>query len=161
MRSAAERLCWWAACRDVVAELRKRFAEGFLNHPSCNVISEAQARDHICQSPWFLKLAHEAERTTKSEIHQLLANSHVSAKQSLAAGHWQNEFAGKEILRDLGSRICDRVRFTNYKPRPSEFDEDMAKEIGAWQSENGAVPSDLLELLQALKLRIARPPSKS
>jgi hypothetical protein len=40
MHAAASRLLWWAACRDVVAELRKRFREGFLSDPTCDVTSD-------------------------------------------------------------------------------------------------------------------------
>jgi len=157
MKSAAGRLCWWAACRDVVAELKRRFRQGFVSDPKCDVSNESQAREHICRSPWFQNLAQETADTTEANIHQLLTNSHVSANQSLADGRWKTEFAGKEILHDVGSRICDRTRFTNYRPSAAEFDQDVAKEIGACQRENNAVPPDLVDLLQALQLRIARP----
>jgi hypothetical protein len=53
MAVAAGRMCWWAACRDVVAEFRKRFREGFMNDPNCELSTEAQATDHIVQSQWF------------------------------------------------------------------------------------------------------------
>ncbi len=33
MATAASRLCWWAACRDVVAELRRRFRQDFMTGP--------------------------------------------------------------------------------------------------------------------------------
>jgi len=35
INSAAAKLCWWAACRDIVAELRRRFREGFIGDPTC------------------------------------------------------------------------------------------------------------------------------
>jgi hypothetical protein len=156
MTTAAGRLCWWAACRDVVAELRRRFRAGFLTDPSCAVNSEAQARDHICHSPWFQKLAQETSRTTEADVHQLLSNAHVAANQSLADGRWKDEFAGKEIFHDVGSHICHLPGISNYHPSKAEFDEDLAKEIGAWQRQNNAVPADLTDLLSALQQRIAR-----
>ncbi len=156
MRVAAGRLLWWAACRDVVAELRRRFREGFLRDPTCDVSSDIQARDHICSSPWFRKLAHECERTTEAEVDQLLSTARAAADQALADGNWKSEFAGKEILRDVGSRICDRTKIRGYKPSAAEFDGDLAKEVGAWQRDNDAVPSDLTDLLVALQIRIAR-----
>ena len=159
MSTAASRLCWWAAGRDVIAEFRKRFREGFLSDPSCAVGTEDQAMDHIVRSPWFQKLASQVNRTTVSDVHNLLLNAHVKATQSLSDGRWRNEYAGKEILRDVGSRICDRPRIPNYAPKKAEFDADLAKEVGAWQRQNNAVPPDLLDLLLALQLRIARPPS--
>ena len=114
MTTAANRLAWWAACRDVVAELRRRFREGFLNDPSCAVSREDEARDHICQSEWFQKLAQEAGRTTEAEIHRLLSAAHLAANQSLSDGRWKTEFAGKEILRDVGSRICDHTEIPGH-----------------------------------------------
>lgn len=110
MATEARRFCWWAACRDVVAEMRRRFREGFLGDPSRDVVTETQARDHICQSPWFQKLPEEIGRTTEADIHQLLADAHRAADQSLADGSWRTEFAGKEIFRHIGSRICDRAK---------------------------------------------------
>ncbi len=160
MRVAAGRLLWWAARRDVVAELRRRFREGFLSDPNCDVSSDAQAHGHICSSPWFQKLAHECGRTTEAEVDQLLSTARALADQSLADGSWKLEFAGKEILRDVGIRICDRTKFPGYKPSAAEFDGDLAKEVGAWQRDNNAVPSDLTDLLVALQQRIASPPSR-
>jgi hypothetical protein len=157
MAAAASRLCWWAACRDVVAEFRKRFREGFLNDPNCELSTEVQATDHIVQSPWFQKLPSEVARSTLADVRQLLSDAHAAANLALADGRWKDEFAGKEILRDVGSRICDRTRFSSYNPTKAEFDSDLAKEIGAWQRQNDAVPPDLVVLLQALQLRIARP----
>jgi hypothetical protein len=158
MTTVATRLCWWAACRDVVAELRRRFRAGFLGDPSCDVNSEDQARDHICRSPWFQRLASEVSRTTVADVHQLLSDAHSRASQSLTDGSWKVEFAGKEILHDVSSRICHLPGLRN--PNPAQFDEDLAKEIGAWQRQYQAVPPDLGELLGALQQRIARGPTR-
>ncbi|MGP0063676.1 MAG: hypothetical protein ACLQGP_08785 [Isosphaeraceae bacterium] len=160
MTTAAGRLGWWAACRDVVAELRKRFREGFLNDPTCAVSCGDEARDHICQSPWFQKLAQETARTTEADIHRLLSDAHVRANQSLSDGRWKTEFAGKEILRDVGSRICDHTSFPRHSTTSTPFDEDLAKEVGAWQRANKAVPADLTDLLAALQQRISRARTK-
>jgi hypothetical protein len=160
MTGTATRLCWWAACRDVVAELRRRFRAGFLGDPACTVDSEDQARDHICQSSWFQRLAHETSRTGVVDVHQLLSDAHLRARQSLCDGNWKVEFAGKEILHDVGSHICHRPGLKNYNPSRAEFDEDLAKEVGAWQRRNQAVPRDLTDLLAALQQRIARTPTK-
>ncbi len=156
MATVAGRLAWWAACRDVVAELRRRFREGFLKDPSCAVSREDEARDHICQSLWFQNLAREAGRTTEAEIHRLLSEAHLAANQSLSDGRWKTEFAGKEILHDVGSRICDHTKIRRHSTTGNPFDEDLAKEVGAWQRANNAVPADLTDLLAALQQRIAR-----
>ena len=156
MTAAASRLCWWAACRDVVGEFRKRFREGFLSDPNCELSTEVQATDHIIRSPWFQKLPSEVARSTAADVRQLLSDAHAAANLALSDGRWKDEFAGKEILRDVGSRICDRTKFPSYNPTKADFDADLAKEIGAWQRQNNAVPPDLIVLLQALQLRIAR-----
>ncbi len=156
MRMAAGRLCWWAACRDVVAEMRRRFREGFLNDPPCSIPDHAEAMNHICRSPWFMKLAAEVGRTTESEIGDLLSKAHTRANGLLADGGWMSDFAGKEILRDVGSRIFDRTKPSKQQISPAQLDEDLAKEVGAWQKRNNLVPDALNELLAALRQRIAR-----
>jgi hypothetical protein len=155
--SAASRLHWWVACRRVVAELRERFRGGFIQDPTCPPVdSEAAAQNHICKSPWFSKLATEIQRTTVADIHKRLSAAHTDAAAALSDGSWKTEFAGKEIIHDVGSRICDRQVIPTYNPTAAEFDEDLAKEVGAWQRVNGAVPQDLADLLAALRARIAR-----
>jgi hypothetical protein len=156
MHEKAARLCWWAACRDVVAELRRRFREDFVSDPAAEIESKAAALAHVCDSSWFQKLADQARRTTEKDIQSLLSSAHRRASRSLRDGTWTPEFAGKEILRDIGSRICHRRGMPNYRPTPSEFDEDIAKDIGAWQRQNNAVPPNLTDLLKALHMRIAR-----
>jgi hypothetical protein len=156
MTAVAKRLCWWAACRDEVARLRKRFREGFMSDPSCAVCSEDEARNHICQSRWFQSLAQKAAQTTEADIHQSLSDFYERAIQSLADGSWKVQFSGKEVLHDVQSRICHLPRIPQYNPKPAQFGEDLAKEVGAWQRDNGAVPADLAELLVALQQRVAR-----
>lgn len=147
MATTASRLCWWAACRDVVAEMRQCFRVGFLGDPACTVSTEDQARDHICQSPWFQKLPGEISRTTMSDVQQLLSDAYRAAYQSIGDGRWRTEFAGKEILHDVASRFCHLPGIKNYRPGSAQFDEDLAKEVGAWQRLNNAVPADLTDLL--------------
>lgn len=159
MLAEARRFCWWAACRDVVAEMRRRFREGFLEDPSRNVQTQAQARDHICRSPWLVKLPHEIGRTTEADIHQLLDEAYQKAEDALANGSWRTEFAGKEIFHHVGSRICDFERAKLAPEEKAQFHEDLAKEVGAWQRDSGNVPEDLTELLAALRQRIAPPPA--
>ena len=81
-----------------------------MEHPKCSVDTEVKARDQIVQSPWFQKLAFETRRTTEPDVEQLLLDAHTNANQCLADGRWKDEFVGKEILRDVGSRIFDRPR---------------------------------------------------
>jgi hypothetical protein len=154
LATAAGRLTWWAACRQVVAELKRRFRVEFVPDPPCGTIAdEAGAIDHICASPWFVKLAGEVARTTHDDVRRLLVGAHQEAQIQLADGTWRQQFAGKEIYRDVGSRICDRTApaLRGYRPTQVEFDVDLAKDVAAGQFASNRVPHDLVELLRALR----------
>ena len=155
MLSKAKNLCWWAACRATIAELRQRFREPFVPDPSQSVVDEVTARDHICKSPWFEKLATEAGQSTEADIVTLLADSHSRVNRGLADGNWRTDFAGKEILRDVAGWMCDRTAMPKFPSPHTEFFSDLAKEIAVWQRSKYVVPADLIELLDSLERRIA------
>jgi len=155
MKDAAGRLCWWAACREVIAELKRRFREPFVEDPGCDLSDPEGAERHICESDWFRKLGDEAARTTTSDVRKLLEAGYQQARERIADGTWRSEFAGKEILSDIGSRICDHPRLANRMTR-SEFHMNLAKDVADWQVQQGRVPSDLIELRSALEVRINR-----
>ncbi len=156
LMAAAGRLTWWAACRYVVAELKGRFRDPFVADPACGTIAdEASYVDHICTSNWFGKLAQEAARTTREDVRDLLADAHLRAQSQLSDGTWRTEFAGKEIYRDVGSRICDLTAPTLRGYTPKMVDIDLAKDVAAGQAANSRVPHDLLDLLAALRSRIS------
>lgn len=152
IKQAADRLVYWALCRDVLAELKRRFREPFVPDPPRNLDSFESAKIHICNHPWFKKLAHEVERISETDIVGLLNDGFQDCQARLDDGRWRSDFAGKEIFRDIGSRIFDR-RKSRF---PVEFDNDLAKDIAAAQVAANSVPPDLTELLAALKRRIAR-----
>ena len=142
-----------------MAELKRRFREPFVVDPPCTLSSHSAARDHICNSPWFQKLDTESARTKESDIDQLLNDRYQEAQNRLKDGTWRIEFAGKEIFRETGSRIFDRTMNRGYNPTPADFDIDLAKDIAVSQVASGSRPTDLVDLLAALKSRIARTPS--
>lgn len=159
MFQKAESLCWWAACREVLAELKRRFREDFIPDPPIPLVGDLDwARDHICKHSWFAKLAATVGQSTLNHVSQLLNEKHAAANVWLADGTWRREFSGKEIFRDLGSRICDRTSPPrNTSPDDfARFDVDLSRQVADWQVANGAAPQDLKDLLQALKERIAR-----
>ncbi|HKI21650.1 MAG TPA: hypothetical protein VKA15_27405 [Isosphaeraceae bacterium] len=159
MVSKSQQLCWWAACRDVIAELKQRFSDSFVPDPKQSVIDEATARAHICESPWFRKLPTETGRSSEADVHALLGVAYAAASGRLADGSWRQEFAGKEILRDVAGWMCDRTVIPKFPSTDMEFYSDLAKAIAGWQVANNAVPIDLAELLAALKARVAPAPS--
>ncbi len=155
---AASRLTWWAACRRVVAKLKARFREQFVPDPPCGTIAdESAALNHIRQSGWFRKLSHEAGRSTESDVGKLLSAAHRLASFQLKRGSWREDFAGKEIYHDVGSRICNRNHrsLRGYQPTQVEFDIALAKDVAAEQVANNQVPHDLVDLLAALRFRIS------
>jgi hypothetical protein len=156
MIQKASQLCWWAVCRDAIAELKRRFREPFVPDPKQSVTDETMAHAHICGSAWFAKLAMEAGRSSEADVHTLLSVSHARASDRLADGTWRSDFPGKEILRDVAGWICDRTKIRRFPSSDGEFYSDLAKSIAAWQLDNGAVPTDLTALLTALHMRIAR-----
>uniref|UniRef100_UPI0013EA21D6 DUF4435 domain-containing protein n=1 Tax=Aquisphaera insulae TaxID=2712864 RepID=UPI0013EA21D6 len=145
MKKRAGELCWWAACRDVVAEIKRRFRDRFISDPPCSPADLATSKKHICDSPWFQKLSSEVARSSESEIEKLLQEKHGVAQESLANGTWRQDFAGKEIFRDACSRICDRTQLKRGMS-PTEFDIDLTKDVAAYQVKASTVPSDLVEL---------------
>jgi hypothetical protein len=157
MVGKASQLCWWAACRDAIAEPKRRFREPFVPDPKQSVIDEATARAHICGSAWFLKLATETGRSSAADVHALLTGSYAIASGRLADGTWRQDFAGKEILRDVAGWMCDRTKIPRFPPSDAEFYSDLAKAIAVWQVANSTVPADLTDLLTALIARIGPP----
>jgi hypothetical protein len=157
LNDEAARRCWWAACRDVVSLIRNRFFDRFIEHPKTPPVeTEAAARDHITQSDWFRTLPRKSSGMTEARVDRLLARAYRRSQGLLVDGGWRVEFSGKEFLREIGNRIFNRaVAPRNYRPSKAEFDADLAKAIAAWQVNNGAVPGDLSDLLDALKARVA------
>jgi hypothetical protein len=160
----AKRRIWWEACREVVHELRRRFRDDFLMDPPRRTdFDENAARSHICESVWFTALAEKASRTNETEIHAILSKAHLHVSRRVEDETWMVDFSGKEILRDVGSRICDQTKpeISRLKLTPSNFDSDLAKQVGRWQVEHSRVHKDLTDLLAALKQRIATSGSSS
>jgi hypothetical protein len=158
MKDEAARRLSWAACRAVVALLRDRFRGRFLVESKTPASSLDEAFSHICDSKWYRALSRKVKSLDERRIRRLLVRAEGKARRSLDDGSWKRDFAGKEIVHHLGSRIFDRTISKTYNPTPSAFAADLAKEVAAWQVANGTVPRDLRDLLQALKARIALKP---
>jgi hypothetical protein len=154
---AAQRLTWWTACRAALAELKSRFHEGFTPDPGQNVNHERAACDYIRQSQWFRELEAKTSRSI-ADVDSLVKVAHSSALERLEDGSWREDFAGKEILRDVLSRLCDQPRIPNFPSSHEEFHADVAKEIAAWQAVNHAIPDDLHALHEALRARVGMSP---
>jgi hypothetical protein len=159
LNDEAERRCWWAACRYVVSLLRDRFFDRFIQYPTTPPVdTEETAREHIIQSDWFRDLQRKSSGMTETRVIRLLAWVHARASRTRLDGSWRISFSGKEILRGIGNRIFNRALAPRTAPTSApgfDIDIDLAKSIAAWQVANKAVPADLIDLLAALKARIA------
>jgi len=149
---AAERRCWYEACRSVLGTIRRRFRENFINDPPQDLPDLEAAKRHFCESDWFRDLATNTAQTTEADIAGLLETAHDQATIQLADGTWRQEFSGKEIFKDVASRICDRQKFGGI--RSSKLHGDLAEDVAGWQSKTGQVPPELESLHATLRGRV-------
>lgn len=151
---AAQRLAWWVAGRSALAELRSRFRDGFIGDPPQSIDGHAAVCHHICSSSWFQKLAAEVSRSRESDVESLVKDGHDRARKALSDGSWRIDFAGKEIFKDVLSRICHEPSIERLPRSRQELLIDISKEVAAWQVENDAIPPALADLRAALRMRV-------
>ena len=149
---AARRRSWYEACRAVLDTLRGRFRCEFIADPPQDLPDLTAAQRHLCESSWFLALAKNAARTTEVEIVNLLAVAHEQAIAQLDDGTWRGEFSGKELFKDVASRICDRQKLGGI--RSSELHADLARDVAEWQRDCDLIPDDLVALRITLQTHI-------
>jgi hypothetical protein len=150
LQTRARELCWWMACRDVIFQYAGEFRNNFTGHPAATIKNEQEAHAHICESEWFTSFAEKANRVDKTEVSNRLNNAYAEAILRIQSGRWRNEFAGKELFRDIRSRIYDsREKVAS----PTVLDSDVALSIAQWQLANEKVPDELKILREALKMR--------
>jgi hypothetical protein len=94
---------------------------------------------------------------TEALVFRLLTRAQGRAQKRLRDGSWRIDFPGKEILHVIGDWIFNRGADRAYRAKGLDFHADLVKVIAAWQVANRAVPSDLSDLLAALKARISPP----
>ena len=131
-----------------------------MKHPTIPPVStEATARDHIMQSDWFRKLPCKSSGMTGSPHPAATDKGSYPAHPEDAKRRRQ---LADRTIRVRNSSAQSAIRSSNgglaprtYRPSPAEFDADLAKGIADWQVANGAVPPDLSDLLNAIKMRIA------
>ena len=149
---AAQKLCWYEACRCVLGTIRSRFHEDFIKKPQQNLPDIEAAKRHLCGSDWFRRLAGNATKTTEAEISHLLGAAHAQATIQLADTTWKQEFSGKAIFKDVASRICDLQGFPEIST--SQLHCDIAEDVARWHSTNGRIPPELIDLRAALRRQV-------
>jgi hypothetical protein len=151
----ASELTWWMACRAVLAELRQPVIDGFPRHPGPPLVTNlATAEAHICNSPWHIALpAQVAAITTPGYVAHRLQHFQDLMQQSVTAGDWKRDFSGKELFRNIRDWV-----YRGGTAGSSARDSDLAKSVGTWQRDHGAVPTELTELRSAIRSRAGLPP---
>ena len=152
MLEAARKRCWYEACRTVLEIIRSRFRDNFIGDPPQNVADMTAAQRHLCESAWFRSLNAHATRTTATNVADQLRDAHQRATEQLADGSWRREYSGKEVFKDIASRICDRQKLGGV--RSSELYNDLAQAVAEWQLANEQIPTDLVTLRSLLHARI-------
>jgi hypothetical protein len=142
----------WMACRAVIAELSQARMDGFPKHPKRSEITNlAEARVYLAGSDWVATTVHDLPRIAgPRNLAERLAHFEAEYQASLQDGSWRMRFSGKEIFNEIRSYI---------NPATSGGDKgiDLAKSVGAWQRDSGAVPGELVELHRSLRQRTGLP----
>lgn len=142
----------YMACRAVISSMRHLVLDGFSEHPKRTAVLDLSvAESLIVTSPWFGRIAPDTrDELNVIHIRKRLRLFDEQYRADLASGdRWKQTFSGKELFRDVASFIYQGVRV-----RGQQRDIDVAKAIARWQLQNGAVPSVVLELRDAMRLRL-------
>jgi hypothetical protein len=139
-------------------KLRQRFQGYFLKDPTPAVQTPNHAFEHICRDEWFTTIPRRFHGLNDDRIRKLLVRAQLRAEAQLDSGRWKADFPGKEIFHHIGSMIFRPIKNAAYQPTSAELHTDLAKEVGAWQRENNRIHPSLIELREALRLRISRRP---
>ncbi len=145
----------YMACRAVISSMRHLVLDGFPEHPKRTAVPDLNvAESLIVTSPWFGRIVSDTrDELNVTHVHERLRQFDEQYRADLANGdHWKQTFSGKELFRDVASFIYQGLRV-----RGQQRDLDVAKAIARWQLQNGAVPPVVLELREAMRLRLGMP----
>lgn len=154
MLALARPLVWWMASRRTIAELRDGVFKDFIEHPPrAAVHDEVTAIDAVVQHPWWTGVLPGLSAAWGSRAHvEARLRAHAADyAQMLTTSAWKQEYSGKEILRDLMTRVWTRSR-----PSDPEGRVTFVQSIARTQREIGRVPLEIRELRTALRARIGR-----
>lgn len=158
IREQAEKLVWWMACRQVLADLRSARQAMFPAHPRrTQVTSREEAERVLLGNDWVTLTVPGLSRKIHAQQlceDLLAAQSHYAS--SLEQGTWVTAFSGKEILAELVSWI-----YTKGRPPGSRAHRDIAKAVAEEQLASGREPPELLELRDVMLGRLAIPTARS
>ncbi len=158
LRETAKQMLWYVTCRRVIAEIAKDFREGFPKHPKNRVPDRETAIRTIIDSDYFSRLQDKVDGVTPDQIGERIDVAHTMMIQKSHEGSWQEEFPGREIYRIIRSDVYDLKPYPvqgGETPRrqqvsSAQLDLDLAMSVAEVQVSAGRVPSDLIQLRDAI-----------
>lgn len=152
LRQQARQSLWWMACRKVLADLREARQSKFPRHPKrAQVCSKEHAEQILLSNDWVtLTVPGLPAHVREERLREDLDHAHAHYGALVDQGSWMNAFSGKELLRDLESRV-----FTRGRPSGNAGLQDLAKAVAREQLAAGREPPELLELHRAMIDRLA------
>lgn len=147
-------LPWWMSCRKAITEIRYAVTDQFTSHPARGAVkSQGEAEHAIFDSHWWTKvLPNIGTSTTQPLVQASLQQHHAAYSAMLATGQWRTDFSGKEVLREVVSRIWT-------KGRSSHCHLDFIKAVGRAQRASARIPVEIKDLRDALRAHVGLPPS--
>lgn len=152
LRLAAE-LPWWMSCRHAITRIHDAVAGQFIGHPKRgDVKTQHEAEAAIFTSQWWAAvLPTIGNAMTQPAVQTSLQHNHASYSAMLGNDQWRTHFSGKEVLRDVVTRIWT-------KRHSAQLHFDFVQAIGRAQRSAGRVPDEIRELRAVLRARMGLPP---
>lgn len=147
-------MTWWMACCGVLAQVREKRNEGFPAFPSTveDTMDLSSALTHIMSSEWFGQHASRLGAfATISWLTAALQQEEQRLSSAVAAGTWNDDFSGKQILR----RVSD---FVYTKGAGKGKHTTLLQAIIQQQVDTGTVAGELMDLRASLRSRVGLHP---
>lgn len=153
LEKLAEVLPWWMSCRRAITEIHDAVAGQFIGHPKRGgVKTQTEAEAAIFASPWWTAvLPAIGTSVDQASVEASLLRHHASYTAMLGSEEWRTHFSGKEVLRDVVTRIWT-------KRQSARLHIDFIQSIARAQRSSGRVPDEIRELRAALRAHGNLPP---
>lgn len=146
-------LAWWMACRRTIVELRESVFADFIEHPTRSRIGGRQdAIDEIVNSEWWRTRLPQVPHWNAARIEAAVDGHYATYEPMVANGKWRNAYSGKEILRDVVTRVWHKGRQGDPQDRL-----DLARSIGLAQVAQKRVPQEVVDLRGAILYKVGLP----
>jgi len=146
-------LPWWMSCRHAITEIRTAVTDQFTGHPKRGAVkTQAEAETAIFASHWWTTVLPTLGASTAQPLVQAsLQQHHAAYSAMLGDGQWRTHFSGKEVLRDVVTRIWTKKHSTRLLL-------DFIQAVGRAQRSSSRIPAEVTELRAALRAPVGLPP---